>query len=93
MAEQLIINGKKFEITDFFEELHDGRRLIGFDFQVTHDSYHDVTVLLYENNFHVEIPSQELAFQTEIHNYAAPFTNLYEEGAVGVFHLELIETG
>lgn len=91
MAEQLIINGRQFKITDFFEEEYRGRRLIGFDFQVTHSSYHDVTVLLYENDFQVEIPSLKANFQAVIHNYFTSFTNLYEEGAVGDFHLELIE--
>ncbi|AQQ54951.1 hypothetical protein B0X71_01670 [Planococcus lenghuensis] len=86
-----MINGRIFDVTGFFEKEHLGRRIVGFDFQVTHESYHDVTVLLYENDFRVEIPSLEVDFQAVIHNYFTSFTNLYEEGAVGDFHLELIE--
>lgn len=53
--------------------------------------YHDVTTLLYRNDFVVNIPSEELEFQAEIYTFWTSFTNLYEQGAVGDFHLELIE--
>ncbi|WP_144391045.1 DUF3219 family protein, partial [Indiicoccus explosivorum] len=51
----------------------------------------DVTVLLYQNDFQVEAPERGLQFRAEIRNYSTSVTNLYEEGSVGDFHLELIE--
>ena len=63
------------------------------EFLVTSEDYHDITVLLYKGGFRVEIPSEDIGFHAVITKYAAPFTNLYEEGAEGVFQLELTESG
>ncbi|GEL77172.1 DUF3219 family protein [Tenuibacillus multivorans] len=65
--------------------------VIVIDFKVHHDDYHDVTTLLYINDFEVKVPSEDLFFRAEIQNYFTSFTNLYKEGAVGDYHLELIE--
>lgn len=64
---------------------------ISFDFKVTHETYHDVTVLLYENDFTVKVPEENLTFHAVISNYSTSITNLYEEGAIGDFKLELTE--
>jgi hypothetical protein len=61
------------------------------EFQVTHDTYHDVTVELYKNDFLVKIPGEAIEFQAKINNYSTSLTNLYEKGAVGNFRLLLIE--
>lgn len=64
---------------------------ISFQFQVKSEDYHDITTLLYENDFHVEIPDEALDFQAVIYNYSTSITNLYEENNIGEFRLELIE--
>jgi len=65
--------------------------LISFEFQVKSEDYHDITTLLYKNDFHVEIPDEELDFQAVIYNYSTSITNLYEENNIGEFKLGLIE--
>ncbi len=64
---------------------------INFDFHVTSDEYHDITVLLYENDFAVKVPEKNLSFKATIMNYSTSITDLYKEGEVGLFHLELVE--
>ncbi|SFB07024.1 Protein of unknown function [Lentibacillus halodurans] len=67
------------------------RTKISFDFKVTHEAYHDITTLLYKNDFIVKVPDRHLQFPAVISNYSTSITNLYEEGAIGDFKLELIE--
>ncbi|QKY71772.1 DUF3219 family protein [Lentibacillus sp. CBA3610] len=64
---------------------------VSFDFKVTHEDYHDVTVLLYENDFVVKVPGKNLEFPAAISSYSTSITNLYEPGTVGDFKLELTE--
>ncbi|WP_249871467.1 DUF3219 family protein [Oceanobacillus saliphilus] len=66
-------------------------KIVRFDFKVTSEDYHDVTTLLYKNDFIVKIPLKNLEFPAVIYNYSTSITNLYEEGTVGDFRLELIE--
>ncbi|GAA0479833.1 YkvR family protein [Salinibacillus aidingensis] len=66
-------------------------RKVIFDFKVTSDDYHQVTTKLYENDFTVKIPDENLQFQASISTYSTSITNLYHEGEVGDYHLELIE--
>ena len=66
---------------------------VSTEFLVTNEDYHDITSLLYKGGFRLEIPSENIGFNAVITKYAAPFTNLYEEGAQGVFQLELTESG
>lgn len=63
----------------------------GFDFKVKSEDYHDVTTLLYLNDFIIRIPEMELEFPATISNYSTSITNLYKENEVGDFRLELIE--
>ncbi|RFU70463.1 DUF3219 family protein [Peribacillus saganii] len=95
MADHILLNSKKIEINNFREEkvLLNGKEVkrIVVDFQVNHSNYHDITTLLYKNDFDVEVPERNLRFKGTIHNYSSSVTNLYEAGAVGDFHLELVE--
>lgn len=94
MAEQIIINDYSI-VTDQLDVVNmhkeSERRKVKMTFQVTHEDYHDITTLLYKNDFIIEIPSQQLDFPAVIYNYATSIDNLYKENAVGTFRLELIE--
>lgn len=62
-----------------------------FDFKVTSKEYHDIAVLLYEMDFHIRVPEKNLDFPASISNYSTSITNLYQEGEVADYHLELVE--
>ncbi|WP_238389636.1 DUF3219 family protein [Virgibacillus sp. MSP4-1] len=66
-------------------------RKVIIDFKVTSDDYHQVTTKLYENDFTVKIPEENLQLQASISKYSTSINNLYHEGEVGDYHLELIE--
>ncbi|PLS18512.1 DUF3219 domain-containing protein [Bacillus sp. M6-12] len=95
MADHILLNSKIIKINELRAEkvIKNGKEVekIIVDFQVNHSEYHDITTLLYENDFDVEVPSHKLKFKGTIHNYSTSVTNLYEADAVGIFHLELIE--
>lgn len=65
--------------------------IIRTTFQVTHADYHDVTTLLYKNDFLVDIPAQGIKMRAIIQNYSTSIDDLYKGGATGTFYLELIE--
>src|SRR5699024_12450249 len=86
ISKQIIINGYTIQTDEFQVEVWNekpNRKKVNIVFQVTHEDYHDVTTLLYENDFTVEIPSQHMEFPATIHAYSTSIDNLYEEGAVG----------
>ncbi|GAA0327330.1 YkvR family protein [Bacillus carboniphilus] len=91
--EIIIINDVSIEATNYKEERvgDKGRMKISFDFKVEHLRYHEITTMLYANNFKVKIPKKNLDFEAEISSYSTSVTNLYEVGAVGDFALSLIE--
>ncbi|MBB5181363.1 hypothetical protein HNQ44_002828 [Planomicrobium koreense] len=97
MGLQIQLNDQIFDALSFSEESttdsasQELRRKIIFDFKVTSENYHDVAVLLYEMEFHVRIPEKDLDFQASISNYSTSVTNLYLDGQVADYHLELIE--
>ena len=97
MAEKVILNDVTLSVTDFYEgtvvDKTTGKelRIVGFDFKVTSSEYHDITTLLYKNDFQVEVPEKEIKFQATIRNYSTSLTNLYEKNQVGDYKLELIE--
>lgn len=66
-------------------------RKISFSFKVNSEEYHDVAVLLYKNDFQVRVPDLDLKFPATIHNYATDRTDLYKEGQIADYYLELIE--
>ncbi|WP_394120915.1 DUF3219 family protein [Planococcus donghaensis] len=67
------------------------KRKISFDFKVTSEEYHDIAVLLYEMNFRIRIPAQELEFNASISNYSTSITDLYKPGQIADYYLELVE--
>lgn len=73
------------------ETAHNGAIKITMVFNVHSSDYHKITTLLYKQTFAVNVPGENLSFKGTIINYATSFTNLYEEGAAGDFHLELLE--
>ncbi|WP_093133492.1 DUF3219 family protein [Salinibacillus kushneri] len=90
LLDDLILNAetlqcKKVQLKG--KELH---KLI-VDFKVRSEDYHHVTTKLYENDFIIKIPEEKLEFSGTIHKYSTSITNLYEVGAVGDYHLELVE--
>ncbi|SET53767.1 Protein of unknown function [Oceanobacillus limi] len=95
MKQNLFINDFKIEAEQIMHQFveKDGRKVnkLTIDFIVSHEDYHDVTTLLYKNNFDVKVPDSNLSFQAKISNYATSITNLYEENSKGTFHLELQE--
>jgi hypothetical protein len=96
MAKQVILNGNQIDVYNYKEEkVPDGGEQsihLSFDFKVSHKEYHDITTLLYDLYFDVNVPDDDLQFRGMIDNYYTSLTNLYEEDAVGEFHLELKET-
>ncbi|SDM93574.1 Protein of unknown function [Fictibacillus solisalsi] len=91
MANSVFLNDTKIMVRDFQQTTVNGRRQISFLFQVEHKDYHDITTLLYKNDFDVKVPEEKLSFRASISNYSTSVTNLYEENAVGDFYLELTE--
>jgi len=87
---EVLINDVPIEAFNYRKE-DSHRYKINFDFIVKHEDYHDITTLLYENDFIVKVPKENLEFVATITNYSTSITNLYEEGAEGKFKLELTE--
>ncbi|PJY98896.1 hypothetical protein CPT06_20160 [Bacillus vallismortis] len=77
---------------DAFKVESEPKRKIAFTLNVTSETYHDITVLLYEKTFNFEIPDESLAFRGDIANYSTSLTNLYEAGSVSEFYIEITET-
>ncbi|MFA1820982.1 DUF3219 family protein [Virgibacillus oceani] len=90
MNKKIWINNYPIEARNFKREATDGKK-VSFEFTVTHEDYHDVTTLLYENDFIVNVPDDGLEFRAIISNYATSVTNLYKEEEEGVFRLKLVE--
>ncbi|RPF55337.1 DUF3219 family protein [Aquisalibacillus elongatus] len=88
---KVVLNDYAVEVDDYKVYETNGRTHIQLEFKVSHEDYHDVTTLLYQNNFKVEIPSENVSLQATIYKYWTSVTNLYKKGNVGQFHLELIE--
>jgi len=97
MIQKVIINNYSIDVENLREEIITGKtmneklRKISLDFQVSHKDYHDITTLLYTNDFIVKVPAKNISFPATIQSYSTSITNLYEENAVGDFKLELIE--
>lgn len=97
MVQEVIINDVTIHVEHFYNEMVPEQALgselhkIGLEFKVSSQDYHQITTLLYANDFDVRVPDKGLAFPATIHSYSTSITNLYEEGAVGDFKLELME--
>lgn len=91
------IDNTQIKATDFKEEhvqisdAEDDVKKISFSFKVSSEEYHDVAVLLYKNDFQIRVPDVNLEFPATIHNYATDRTDLYKEGQIADYYLELIE--
>ncbi|GIO23324.1 DUF3219 family protein [Oceanobacillus sp. J11TS1] len=81
-----VFEGKKVEILEA-----DDKKQVAFSFDVTSETYHDVTALLYKNDFQVDIPDASLSFQATILAYSTSTTNLYEKGNTSEFYVKLGE--
>ncbi|MGK7378844.1 DUF3219 family protein [Planococcus sp. 1R117A] len=97
MSTQILINDRVIDAFSFSQETMvdpaSQRNLhkIIFDFKVTSKEYHDIAVLLYKMDFRIRVPEKGLDFPASISNYSTSVTNLYNEGEVADYHLELIE--
>jgi len=98
LISQIFLNSTPIEVDDFShstipdKKSHDLLRVIAVDFKVSSKDYHDITALLYKNDFNIIIPGKNIEFRGHILNYSTSITDLYQEDQVGDFHLELIET-
>lgn len=94
---KVILNETTIDAINFYEETVTDRKSkkelqkVKFNFQVSSSIYHDITTLLYKNDFDVKVPEKNLEFKATIHNYSTSITNLYNAGEVGEFYLELVE--
>jgi len=95
MGTKVIINDLHIDALNLKERsvTKDGRKLreVTFNFKVKSEDSHEVTTTLYANDFTVKIPEEDLEFSAVIANYSTSITNLYHEGNVGDFYLELVE--
>lgn len=91
MEKTVIINEVSLVVEDFQVYRKEKPLKISFQFQVKSEEYHEITTLLYKNDFKVEVPEENLNFDAVISNYSTSITNLYEENNVGEFRLELME--
>ncbi|MCM3596882.1 YkvR family protein [Metabacillus idriensis] len=92
MTDTVLLNQTELKPYSFKKETDDnGAVKITMDFKVHSSNYHAITTLLYNQTFEVYVPRENLSFKGTIINYTASLTNLYEKGAVGDFHLELLE--
>ena len=90
MKKEVLLNDYSIKVKEL-DILHKNYLHVRLVFDVTHEMYHDVTTLLYENNFTVQIPTEKIAFQETISQYYTSITNLYNEDSVGEFTVELVE--
>lgn len=91
MTKRILINDYPIEAEELEVSIKSAQKKVSLVFQVTHTDYHDITTLLYQNDFMVDIPEQQLRFPAMIQNYSTSIDNLYQENTVGIFRLELIE--
>src|SRR5699024_3021696 len=95
MQQTVMINNLTIDAFHFHHDIvvKDGKQLqkVSFDFQVTSTDYHNVTTALDANDFSVSVPVKNLDFSAVIDNYGSSITDVYDEGNLRVFHLELIE--
>lgn len=87
----ILLKGRKIKAYTYEVHKENGKHKIAVKFHVKSEEYHEVTTLLYEGSFQVEVPQQNLNFHGKIQEYSTSITNLYEENQVGDFSLVLIE--
>lgn len=91
MVKEIYLNNKLLKLNSYKEEMLQNLISISIEFFVTSEEYHEITTLLYKNNFLVKVPEKGHSFQAMITNYSTSLTNLYEKGQVATFSLRLLE--
>jgi len=91
MVKEIVLNHTPINIDSYTEEMVEALHKISVTFKVTNENYHDITTLLYQGTFNVEVPERELSFKGSIQQYYTSISNLYEKGNVGEFQLSLLE--
>lgn len=96
MVNEIILNEVRLNISNYQHKVLEsspGKKLqqVSFTFLVKSEEYHEIAVLLYEREFRVTIPENDMSFRGIITNYATSITNLYKENAIGEYSLELTE--
>ncbi|WP_051556323.1 DUF3219 family protein [Alkalihalobacterium bogoriense] len=91
LVQQIKLNEKVINATQYNYEKKDNRITISFGFDVKSEDYHDVTTLLYEQTFDVYLIEENISFRGSIIQYSTSLTNLYKSGEIGKFTLCLQE--
>jgi hypothetical protein len=90
LVNEILLDGYPIEVSKFISNRKNGLQHVTIEFPVTSERYHDVTTLLYKGEFDVNISGYP-AFRAKILHYSTSVTNLYENGQIGQFKLELSE--
>ncbi|MEH7885230.1 DUF3219 family protein [Bacillus sp. JJ1609] len=91
MINEIILNDRVIPVSQYNESNINGLIQISIEFKVTSEEYHDIATLLYEGEFEVKVPEDNLKFRARIVEYSTSITNLYESGQVGIYKLMLLE--
>lgn len=91
MVEKITLNNHDIEVKEFQQTEENGRIVISVVFDVTSGEYHDVSVLLYEDQFDLEVPGKDMKFKCVISQFSTSMDNLYEEGNVGEYRVTFTE--
>ncbi|MEB8068555.1 DUF3219 family protein [Mammaliicoccus fleurettii] len=91
MIKEIYIDDTRVQLTHFEDEVDQGLYKISIEFDVTSETYHDIAVLLYREEFDINIPEKNKRFKAKIFNYATSLTNLYESDQVAQYRLILVE--
>ncbi|ASV69505.1 MULTISPECIES: DUF3219 family protein [Cytobacillus] len=91
MVQEIQLNNYTLPINQYKETSVNGLKQIAIDFKVTSENYHDIAVLLYEENFDVQVPANNFRMKAAITQYYTSVTNLYREGEIGDYHVTLRE--
>lgn len=89
--EKIYLNEVPILVSELKEEKINGLNKLSIVFPVTSKEYHDITVLLYKQEFNVFIPTSNITFYGKIVQFYTTITDLYKEGNIGEFTLSLLE--
>ncbi|MBM7603022.1 hypothetical protein JOC75_000992 [Metabacillus crassostreae] len=91
MVNEINIDDTILPVTDFKQDEKAGKLHVSVKFNVSSDQYHDMTTMLYKDNFSIKVPQKNLLFEAKITQYATSITNLYKKEQVGVFKVTFTE--
>ncbi|WP_245541929.1 DUF3219 family protein [Salinicoccus albus] len=89
--EKITLNNQEIELKEFQQTEENGRIVVSVVFDVTSEEYHDVSVLLYEEKFDIEVPGKDMKFKGVISQFSTSIDNLYEEDNVGEYRVTFTE--